>query len=159
MSKRIVFIGISGWALALLILGCVRASGENQKNLSEIKAVINYSVAPWDGTAYEILIPLKEMEGASNPFIRIDIWGNPEFHKGETFQLTGDSHSKERGRANFQSVLNKSLPESLKGTISFKSLQKGHPVSGTFDFLSSSGKVFKGQFQAVWGNKELPYIR
>lgn len=159
MSKRVVFIGISGWAMIILILGCVRASGENQKNLSEIKAVINYSVAPWDGTAYEILIPLKEVQGASNPFIRINIWGNPEFKKHQIYKFTGVYDSEERGKANFQPILNKSLPEILEGTVSFKSLQKGRPVLGTFDLMTLTGKVFKGEFKAVWGNKELPYIR
>jgi hypothetical protein len=152
-------VGTIGWALLFLILGCAGSFGQNPKNDSEIKAVINYSVAPWDGSAYEILIPLQAGERESNPFITINIWGNPEFEKSETFQLQGAGDSREKGSASFQPVLNGSRSEILVGTVTFKSLQKDHPVSATFDLLSSSGRVFKGQFQATWGNKPIPYIR
>ena len=161
VSNRNVVINISGFIFLFLVSRPV-IFGASQKDPLPIKAVINYSVAPWDGSAYEILIPLKDVPNSSNPFIRINIWGNPEFQKSEVFRFSGkdsSGDSKESGRAAFQSVLNKSWPETLAGTVSFKTLEKGQPVFGTFDFVTADGRTFRGMFQAIWGNKPLSSIR
>jgi hypothetical protein len=157
MSNQKLEKGIIGFVLALFIPSIVL--GETQGGSTPIKAVINYSAAPWDDAAYEILIPMTNLSGSLNPFIRIDIWGNPEFQKPKSLQFSRGGDPKEGGRASFQLVLNKSLPIALTGTVVFRALQKGHPVFGTFDFASPDGRTLKGSFQATWGNKPLPYIR
>jgi len=150
--------GIIGFALALFIPYAI-VLGQTQGDATPIKAVINYSVAPWDDAAYEIIIPLKNIPKSSNPAIAIDIWGNPEFQEAKSFRFSKDGGRKQGGGASFQPVLNQSLPVQLTGTVSFKALKKGQPVFGSFDFVSSDGRTFNGSFRADWGNKPLPYIR
>jgi hypothetical protein len=145
-------------AFALFILAPI-VSGAPQDAAMPIKAVINYSVAPWDDAAYEILIPVPKMAKDSDPYIRIDIWGNPEYQKAKSLHFSKEGSRKDGGRADFQSTLNKSMPVTLTGTVSFKALKKGHPVVGSFELVDPDGKKFKADFEATWGNKPPAYIR
>ena len=145
-------------AFALLITHAI-VVGATQSNATPVKAVINHSVAPWDDAAYEILVPMQNVVSGSNPYVRIDIWCNPEFQKAKSFHFSKNGDNKEGGRAFFQSVLDKSMPVTLTGTVSFKTLQPGHPVFGTFEFVDPDGKKFKADIEATWGNKPFPYIR
>ncbi len=128
-------------------------------------ATIYFSAAPWDGAAYDIEIPLEHTKDASQPFIRIIIWGNPEFPEPTTFYFSGKEDPgggpfRGSGRASFQTILNKSWPENLAGSVSFKALQRDYPVSGVYELATLDGKKkFKGNFQAAWGNKPLQVIR
>jgi hypothetical protein len=128
-------------------------------------AVIYYSFAPWDGAAYDIEIPLDHADDAVHPVIRINIWGNPQFPEPKSIQFSGNEDagggpSKGDGRALFQANLNKTTPERLVGSVSFKTLLNDHPVSGTYEFSSLDGKrKFKGSFQAAWGNSPSKIIR
>lgn len=129
------------------------------------RAIIYFSYAPWDGAAYDLEIPLQHQDDAVQPFIRINIWGNPEFLETKTIHFSGTEDagggpSKGDGRALFQANLNKSMPERLEGSVSFKTLRGDHPVSGTYEFATLDGKrKFKGSFQATWGNKPARVIR
>jgi hypothetical protein len=145
-------------ALALSIFTPI-GFGADQGDPAPIKAVIKYSAAPWDDSAYEILIPVPKIAEGSDPFIRIDIWGNPEFQKAKSFHFSNEGNHKDGGRAVFQSILNKSSPITLTGTVSFRALQKGQPVFGSFEFADPDGRTLKASFEATWGNKPLPYIR
>lgn len=145
-------------AFALLMLPAI-VFGAPQDAPTPIKAVINYSVAPWDDAAYEILIPAPKIAKGSDPFIIIGIWGNPEYQSAKSFHFSKEASRKDGGRALFQAVLNKSMPVTLTGTLSFRALQKGHPVLGSFEFTAEDGRTFKASFEAAWGNKPLPYIR
>lgn len=145
-------------AFALLILPAI-VFGAPEDDPTPIKAVINYSAAPWDDAAYEILIPAPKIAEGSDPFIRIDIWGNPEYQNAKTFHFSKEGSGKDGGRAVFQAILNKSMPVTLVGTLSFRALQKEHPVFGSFEFTATDGRTFKASFEAAWGNKPLPYIR
>ena len=121
-------------------------------------ATIYYSAAPWDGAAYDIHIPLKKTAEDSDPNISINIWDNPEFDKPTTIRFTGNEDSgggpgKGLGRAMFQSVLGKSWPENLSGSISFKKLRHDQTVVATYELTTAKGRKFKGSIEAKWGNK------
>lgn len=129
------------------------------------RAAIYYSSAPWDGAAYELLIPLEHVKDASRPFIRINIWGNPEFSEPKILSFSGREDpgggpAKGIGRVSYQAVLNNSWPENLAGSITFRTLQKDLPVSATYELATVDGKKkFKGNFQAAWGNKPSRAVR
>ena len=128
------------------------------------KTEIYYSVAPWDGAAYLLQIPLAPGPDAPNPFIRINIWGNPRFAKPKTYKFSGTEdpgggEGKGLGRVSYQTILDKSSPETLYGTISFKAIEQGKPVSGSYDLKSPRGKRYKGRFTAPWGNESAGLIR
>jgi hypothetical protein len=72
MSDQNLKKKIIGFALALFIPFAI-VLGETQSDPTPIKAVINYSVAPWDDAAYEILIPMTNISEFSNPFVIIYI--------------------------------------------------------------------------------------
>lgn len=134
------------------------------QDVAEHTAIIYYSAAPWDGAAYAINIPVEKAKDVPGPAININIWGNPEFTKPETIHFSGEEDpgggsGKGSGRASFQLIPNKSWPENLAGTIIFKSLQPGQPVSGTYDLATSDGKRFRGSFEATWGNQPIRVIR
>lgn len=155
-------------AVSFLFLSLINSpikAAETPASGSEDHAAIYFSAAPWDGAAYSIEIPLERTNDASQPFIRINIWGNPEFLEPKTFFFSGKEDpgggpSRGSGRASFQTILNKSWPENLVGSVSFNALQKDHPVSGIYELATLDGKKkFKGSFQAAWGNKPLQIIR
>lgn len=150
--------GIAGLALIFFLCPGIVHAGQ-QGDPPPIKAVIRYSVAPWDGSAYEILIPMMSIPESSHASIRIDIWGNPEFQKAKTLRFSRQGTSKEAGRSSFQSGHDSSLPVSLTGTVTFRAIRNGKPVFGTFEFTAPDGRIFKASFQAGWGNKPPPYIR
>ncbi len=154
--------------LALLLV-CLAGSPIKAADAPAVRpldqAIIYFSFAPWDGAAYAIDIPLGHADDAVQPVIRIDIWGYPEFPEPKTIDFSGKEDPgggplRGDGRAVFQADLNKSMPERLEGSVSFKTLQKGHPVSGSYEFATLDGKrKFKGSFQAAWGNKPPKVIR
>jgi hypothetical protein len=43
--------------------------------------------------------------------------------------------------------------EELTGTVTFQRVEEEIPVKGEFDFTTESGKQFKGEFSAEWGNE------
>jgi hypothetical protein len=138
--------------LTLLVVPAQCKAVEAQASGAENHATIALSVAPWDGAAYDLEIPLD----ASHSILRINIWGNPEFSEPTALYFSGREDpggglSSGSGRAAFQAIPNKSWPDRLKGSISFAILQKGHPVSGSYDFATLDGKKkFNGHFQALW---------
>ena len=149
-------------ALTILLVNCRLAAGKPPEE--KPKATIYFSAAPWDGAAYDIEIPPEKTKDAPEPVIRVNLWGNPEFLKPETVSFTGEEdpgggEGKGRGRASYQTILNKSWPEPLSGTIVFKTLSQGLPVSGVYDLETAKGKKFKGRFQAAWGNTAPRIIR
>jgi hypothetical protein len=164
MNLRLFLVGVFGGLLDCLI-GFQLKAADAATTATANPATIYFSSAPWDGAAYDLEIPLQPAGDAAEPYIRISIWGYPEFPDPMTIHFTGKEDSgggpsKGEGRALFQPNLNKSMPERLAGTVSFKSLKKDSLVSGSYELASLDGKmVFKGSFQAVWGNKLQTAIR
>jgi hypothetical protein len=164
MNLRQFLVGVSG-CLLICLVGFQLKAADAQAAAPAKPATIYFSFAPWDGAAYDLEIPLQNGADAAEPYIRIDIWGYPEFPDPETIHFTGKEDagggpSKGEGRALFQSNLNKSMPESLAGTVSFKTLKKDSPVLGGYELATMDGKkVFRGSFQALWGNKPPKVIR
>jgi hypothetical protein len=164
MSFRLSLIGVFGCLLVCLI-GFQLKAADAPTAATANSTTIYFSSAPWDGAAYDLEIPLQPVGDAAEPYIRISIWGYPEFPDPKTIHFTGKEDSgggpsKGEGRALFQPNLNKSMPENLEGTISFKILKKDTPVSGSYELATLDGKrVFKGSFQAAWGNKLQTAIR
>jgi len=161
--RALVTIGVSG--LLVFLTGPRIKAADTPAAVPVDQATIYFSYAPWDGAAYDIEIPLQHEDDVVQPFIRINIWGNPEFPEAKTIHFSGTEDagggpSKGDGLALFQANHNKSTPERLVGSVSFKALRHDRPVSGTYEFATLDGKRrFKGGFQAAWGNKPARVIR
>jgi hypothetical protein len=116
------------------------------------QAIIYFSYAPWDGAAYDIEIPLQHRMMPSNlhPHKHMGLssvsWSRrPFIFRGR--KMLGEDPQRGDGRALFQANLNKSMPEWLEGSVSFKTLRGDHPVSGTYEFATLDGK---GSLRAVF---------
>lgn len=149
--------GLSG--LLFFAAGSKIKAADSQAVGTADQAIIYFSSAPWDGAAYDIEISLDHADGAVQPVLRVNIWGYPQFLEPKSIHFSGNEDagggpSKGDGRALFQANRDKTMPERLMGTISFKSLQNDQPVSGSYEFATLDGTMkFKGGFRAVWGNK------
>ena len=158
MNLRVFLMSGLAWLLACLPGARVGAADAPAAGRAG-QATIYYSFAPWDGAAYALEIPLERADEASQPSIRINIWGYPEFTEPTTLHFSGREDagggpSRGDGRALFQAILNKSMPERLAGSVSFKALKKDSPVCGSYELATLDGRrTFKGSFQAAWGNK------
>ncbi|HEY1764587.1 MAG TPA: hypothetical protein VGF85_06665 [Opitutaceae bacterium] len=164
MNPRKLLFGGLLW-LTVCLAALQLRSAEAPETRAPEQAIIYYSFAPWDGAAYDIEIPLESGSNGTKPGIRINIWGYPQFAEPKIIRFSGKEDpgggpSKGDGTAHFQAVLNKSMPERLVGSVSFKVLQRDQPVTGTYEFETLNGnKKFKGRFQASWGNKPTRVIR
>ena len=164
MNLRLFLVGVTGCLLGCLTVSRLGAA-DTPAAAPVNAATIFFSSAPWDGAAYDLEIPLQRVGDAAEPYLRISIWGFPEFPDPKTIHFTGKEDagggpSKGEGRALFQSILDKSMPESLAGTVTFKTLKKDSPVSGSYELATLDGKrVFRGSFQAAWGNRPPKVIR
>jgi hypothetical protein len=158
MKHRAFFVSVLAWLL-VCFAGSKAWASDGPAGRPEDQAIIYYSSAPWDGAAYDIEIPLAHGDDGTHPCIRIDLWGYPEFKEAKTVHFSGKEDSgggpsRGDGRAFFQAERNKSMPENLVGSVSFKTLRNDSPVSGSYEFATLDGKrKFKGSFQAAWGNK------
>jgi hypothetical protein len=164
MNYRVFFM--IGWAWLLVSLRGSQVRAADAPSAQPVdQATIYFSSAPWDGAAYDIEIPLERVDDAAQPYIRIYIWGYPEFQEAKTIHFSGKEDpgggpSRGDGRALFQARLNKSMPERLAGSVSFKTLTNDSLVSGSYEFATLDGqRTFKGRFQAAWGNKPEKVIR
>jgi hypothetical protein len=164
MNYRVYLVSGLSWLLVCIIGSPIKAADAWAVGPVD-QAIIYFSFAPWDGAAYDIEIPLGHADDAAQPMIRINIWGYPQFPEPKTIHFSGKEDagggpSRGDGRALFQANLNKTMPERLVGSVSFKSLQNDQPVSGNYEFVTLDGKrKFKGGFQAAWGNKPAKVIR
>lgn len=164
MNYRAFLMSGSAWLLVCAAGSRIKATDAPAVRPAD-QAIIYYSSAPWDGAAYEIVIPLEHADDAVRPAVRINIWGYPQFSEPTTIHFSGKEDpgggpSMGDGRALFQANLNKSMPECLAGSVSFKTLQNDHSVSGSYEFATLDGKrKFRGRFQAAWGNKPAKVIR
>ena len=158
MNRRAFLLG--GMACLPLCLAGSRARAADATAAGPgNRATIFYSFAPWDGAAYDLEIPLGPPDASARPFVRISIWGYPEFREAQAIHFSGKEDPgggplRGDGRALFQADLNKSMPDTLAGNVSFRALLHDRPVSGSYDLATLDGKRrFKGDFQAAWGNK------
>lgn len=164
MNFRVFSMSGLAWLLVCLT-GSPLDAADAPESGPATPATIYFSSAPWDGAAYDIEIPLEHPGDAAQPYIRINIWGYPKFPVPTTVHFSGKEDAgggplRGDGRALFQANLNRSMPERLLGSVSFNILKDDSPVSGSYELATLDGKrIFKGRFQAAWGNKPAKVIR
>jgi len=133
-------------AVALLIFGMALFTFSNRNNepVQVFPATINRDCAPWDGSAFTVSIPTND-----GTIIHVSIWQSPEIKLPVRF-----SFPDETGQIGFAYILSElDSRQQLSGDVFFWRVEDGIPVEGEFDFTTESGKGFKGQFKAEWGNE------
>jgi hypothetical protein len=81
--------------------------------------------------------------------ITISIWQSPDIKFPTTFTFPDET-----GQVGYAYILPELDPlEQLTGKVTFWRVEQGIPIEGEFNFMTVSGKQFKGKFIADWGNE------
>ena len=143
MKPRYQFLIVISLIILVLGIGLFTFSARNQAAIQVLPATINRDCAPWDGSAFTVSIPIN------GEIINISIWQSPDVPLPVTFAFPDDT-----GQIGNAYILPELDPlEELTGKVTFWHVEKGIPVEGQFDFVTESGKQFKGKFKAEWGNQ------
>ena len=134
-------IGLFAFAIGFL---WVYLLSNNQEDLAVLSATVNRDCAPWDGSAFTVLIPYN-----ASTNILISIWQSPDIKL--PVKYTFPDESMRAGNAIFQSPSGEY--EQLTGRVSFLRVDRERPVQGDFDLRDESGNQFRGKFIAEWGNE------
>ena len=144
MKARTQFLIVVGLIILILGITWLSYSARNQESVEVFSATINRDCAPWDGTAFTVLIPYD-----STTAISISIWQSPDIKRPSSF-----SFPDETGQVGFAYILPKLDPlQQLNGEVSFWRVKEGLPVEGEFNFKTERGQQFKGRFKAQWGDQ------
>jgi len=142
-SRTQLFVVIS---LLTLILGIAlfTFSTRNQEPAQVFPASINRDCAPWDGSAFTMSFRYDPLTT-----ITISIWQSPDIKFPTTFTFPDET-----GQVGYAYILPELDPlEQLTGKVTFWRVEQGIPIEGEFNFMTVSGKQFKGKFIADWGNE------
>jgi hypothetical protein len=104
-------------------------------------AVVEADCAPWDGAAFTLSIPFD-----TGRLARISIYQAPDIQRRVTFSFPDPTGHV--GSAFYHPEFGEDA--ALGGTVTFESVQKGVPVQGKFDLLSTAGLRLRGRFDATW---------
>lgn len=143
MTHRLRFLAVVG--LIILITGIAFYAFTKRSQAPEqiFPATINDDCAPWDGSAFTVSIPMKDMG------ISISIYQAPDIKFPTTFSFPDGTLNV----GNALLIMPIDSPKELTGKVSFQGVQQGSPVEGTFDLTTVTGERFKGKFIAEWGNE------
>ncbi len=119
-------------------------------------AMVEHDCAPWDGPAFGLWIPAKDLGGTKDSWISIRIWQRPEASRG---QFTFPERSpRQKGSA----MLFLKLPsprainwqqqprQELVGRVRFIRISDHGDVLGELDFSSNQTIHLHGRFVARW---------
>lgn len=139
--RTLFFITIS-----LLILGIALFAffTRNQEPLRTFPATVNRDCAPWDGSAFRVLVQME-----AGAVINISIWQAPDIQFSKTFIFPEDTGQI----GNVSLVLANGEYESLSGEVRLEGVSEGKPFAGRFNLKSERGGMYVGQFEAEWDNQ------
>jgi hypothetical protein len=147
MKPRVPFISVIGLLIISLSSACTVAPKQGAAASQVFEAVINRDCAPWDGTAFRIMIRLtNEFSGS---FIDISIWQDPGINFPITFSFPDET--SRLGNAVYRSSSGNSEP--LRGRVTLQRVRPGVPVDGEFSLATDRGGKFNGKFKAEWGDQ------
>jgi hypothetical protein len=145
MKPQMPFISVIGLLLISLSSACKFAPKRGAAAGQVFEAVINRDCAPWDGTAFTIMIRLiNEFSGS---FIDISIWQDPDISFPITFSFPDET--SRLGKTVYRSSSGNSEP--LQGRVTLQGVQPGVPVEGEFSLTAARSGNFNGRFRAEWG--------
>jgi hypothetical protein len=144
MKLRIHFFIIIGFLILLLGIAWYSLPGRKHEPAQIFPATISRDCAPWDGAAFTVKIPLDP--GGS---LVISIWQAPDIKFPKSFSFPDET--RQVGNAILMPPAG--LPEQLTGTVFFTHVNDREPVEGEYQFLTGTGRQFRGQFQAEWDDQ------
>lgn len=144
MKPRTQFIATVGLIILLFGITLVSFSSRDQTPAQIFPATVNQDCAPWDGSAFTVSVPIPD-----GTTIDISIWRSPEIKFPVNFSFPDATGQV----GNALLLLPVGSPDELTGKVFFRRVDMEKPVEGKFDLINESGKQFKGQFVAEWGNR------
>lgn len=143
MSPRNQFSLTVAFLVLILGIALITFLGQDEEPPQIYPAMIDRDCAPWDGAAFTVSIPVEKT------IVTISIYRSPELRLPATFAFPDETLME----GNAFLLLPVAMPEPLSGKVSFQRVEQGIPVEGAFDLVTQSGREFKGQFKAEWGNQ------
>jgi hypothetical protein len=144
MKPRTQFLIAIGVLILIFAITWTSFSRRDQEPAQTLQATINRDCAPWDGSAFTVSVPMKD-----GTIIYISIWQSPDIKLPARF-----SFPDETGQIGYAYTLPELDPlQSLSGEVFFWRVDEARLVEGEFNFMTESGKQFKGRFKAEWGNE------
>lgn len=140
-SRTLFFIGLG---LLILGIGWYTFSARNQVHAQIFPATVNRDCAPWDGSAFRVLVQMED-----GVVINISIWQAPDIKFSKTFIFPEDTGQI----GNVSLVLENGEYESLSGEVRLEGVSEGKPFAGRFNLKSERGGMYVGQFEAEWDNQ------
>ena len=110
-------------------------------------AIVNLTCAPWDGSAFRVMVPLDNTTSAR--VVSVVIYRNAAIHQRITFTFP-DATGK-LGTATVESHAGKF--EDMAGTVTFNGVEAGKAVTGVFDLATPAGEKIHRAFRADWGTE------
>ena len=142
LKSRTLFFIVLG--LLILGIGWYTFSARNQAPAQIFPATVNRDCAPWDGSAFRVLVQMED-----GVVINISIWQAPDIKFSKTFIFPEDTGQI----GNVSLVLANGEYESLSGEVRLEGVSEGKPFAGRFNLKSESGGMYVGQFEAEWDNQ------
>lgn len=142
LKSRTLFFIVLG--LLILGIGSYTFSARNQMPAQIFPATVNRDCAPWDGSAFRVLVQME-----AGAVIIISIWQAPDIKFSKTFIFPEDTGQI----GNVSLVLANGEYESLSGEVRLEGVSEGKPFAGRFNLKSERGGMYVGQFEAVWDNQ------
>jgi hypothetical protein len=111
-------------------------------------AVIQRTIAPWDGPATQIFLSEKPMEEnkLGEPHVAFIVYTSANGLSFKRHRLEGNDRKK--GTANWVERDGKATPISVE--IHFEDVREDAPVRGRYDVAFPDGRRERGHFQAKW---------
>lgn len=142
LKSRTLFFIVLG--LLILGIGWYTFSARNQAPAQIFPATVNRDCAPWDGSAFRVLVQME-----AGAVINISIWQAPDIKFSKTFIFPEDTGQI----GNVSLVLANGEYESLSGEVRLEGVSEGKPFAGRFNLKSERGGMYVGQFEAEWDNQ------
>ena len=142
LKSRTLFFIVLG--LLILGIGWYTFSARNQVPAQIFPATVNRDCAPWDGSAFRVLVQME-----AGAVINISIWQAPDIKFSKTFIFPEDTGQI----GNVSLVLANGEYESLTGEVRLEGVSEGKPFAGRFNLKSERGGMYVGQLKAEWDNQ------
>jgi hypothetical protein len=123
-----------------------------------LPATAEHDIAPWDGPAFNVWIPVEKNGGRPDSWINVRIWKEPG--KSKTKFVFPDETMKIGAAIYYSDLVSpraidwQTQPrQSVKGWVRFSQVNSDQPILGEFEFVTENAIPLKGRFEAQWLNR------
>ena len=140
------------------LFGFPGPNSTSEQQSASSPATAEHDIAPWDGPAFNVWIPVEKNGGRPDSWINVRIWKEPG--KSKTKFVFPDKTMKIGAAIYYSDLVSpraidwQTQPrQSVKGWIRFSQVNSDQPILGEFEFVTENAIPLKGRFEAQWLNR------